>query len=176
MVIRTKNEWKILCELFNNTTYSFHLRELARKTGLNPNTVSSIVMGLEKEGTVLVEMKKHLKEIRLNFDSEKVVSMKRVYNLSRIYDSGLLEFLVKTFSPKFITVLGSYSRGEDVENSDIDIIVDSSDKKQIDLKKFEKILKRKIHLLFYDKSMSNEFFNNLINGVRLYGVIRNERV
>ena len=46
----------------------------------------------------------------------------------------------------------------------------------IDLKKFEKILKRKIHLLFYDKSMSNEFFNNLINGVRLYGVIRNERV
>ena len=176
MNIKTKNETKILKEMFNSPTYSFHLRELSRNVELNPNTVSSIIAGLERGGVVEVKMKKHLKEIKLNFENEKVVFMKRIFNLSMIYDSGLLDYLVKNFSSKSIVVLGSYSRGEDIEKSDIDIVVDTNNKKQVDLGKFEKKLGRKIHLLFYDKKMSSEFFNNLINGVVLYGVIRDERV
>ena len=38
--------------------------------------------------------------------------------------------------------------------------------------KFEKILERKIHLLLLPKKISDEFFNNLINGIVLYGAIR----
>ena len=41
---------KILRELFNKPTYLFHARELARITGLNPNTITNITNKLEKEG------------------------------------------------------------------------------------------------------------------------------
>ena len=67
---------------------------------------------------------------------------------------------------------GAYARGEDREDSDVDIYVDSRVEKEIDLKTFEKELGRKIHLVVRDiKKIPNEFKKNLLNGVILYGVI-----
>ena len=91
----------------------------------------------------------------------------------RIYSSGIIEFLVNKYSPSSISVLGSYSKGEDVEKSDVDIAVITNNKEQADLEKFEKKLNRKVHLLLFEtKKTSEEFFNNLINGIIFYGVLR----
>ena len=38
-------------------------------------------------------------------------------------------------------------QAEDTERSDVDIVIDSLNKELVDLSKFEKILKRRIHLL-----------------------------
>ena len=79
--------------------------------------------------------------------------------------------MISEYSPKFISLIGSYSRGEDIENSDIDIIIDSGKKKVIDLRNFEKKFGRKIHLIIMPQKVSDEFFNNLINGIVVYGVL-----
>lgn len=159
--------------LFEKPTYRFHIREMARLTGLNPNTVISVVKKLANNGLAKTDKKKHIVEIFANVESKEFIWKKRIFNLSEIYRSRIIELIVEKFNPELISVIGSYSRGEDIEKSDIDIVLISQEKKDIDLTKFERLLDRKIHLLVLDyKRMSNEFYTNLINGAVLYGFVR----
>lgn len=167
-----KNTGKVIKKLFEKPRYGFHIRELARMTGLNPNTISNIIKKIEQSGLVETEKKKNIVEIRLNYENKQTNYLKRVYNLKEFYDSGVLEFLIK-FDPRSVVLMGSYSRGEDIEKSDIDIVFVGECDKKINLDKFEKILKKKIHLIIAKtEEMSEEFFNNLINGIVVYGAIR----
>lgn len=171
------NKERVLRTVFTKPTYKFHIRELAELTSLNPNTVISIVDKSVKEGLLVKEKRKHLTEVYLNFENPKAVTAKRLFNLSEIYNSGIVEFLAGFYNPEAISAIGSYSKGEDIEKSDIDIVVISNKKETLDVEKYEKRLSRKIHLLVlnYNK-MSDEFYTNLINGVILYGyIIKNER-
>ena len=70
-------------------------------------------------------------------------------------------------------LFGSASRGEDTEESDIDLFIQAKQSK-IDLSKFGKTLNRKINLLFESdfKTVSPELINNLANGVVLYGYFK----
>src|SRR3989338_10317430 len=50
----------------------------------------------------------------------KFVIEKKLHNIKKLYDSGLVEALVEEYNNSPIIVFGSYSRGEDGETSDID--------------------------------------------------------
>lgn len=69
-------------------------------------------------------------------------------------------------------LFGSYLRGEDIEDSDIDIFVEAK-KQNINLSIFEKKLKRKIQILFNEKfnTYSKELKNNITNGIILKGYL-----
>lgn len=164
---------KLMRIIFENPTYRFHIRELARLTKLNPNTIINISNALEKQGLIKKEKRKHLTEIYANIENKDFIIKKRIFNILQLYNSELVDFLIKKYSPEAISVIGSYSRGEDMEKSDIDIAVISDKKESIDIEKFEKILNRKIHLLALNyKDISDEFYTNLINGIILYGYIK----
>src|SRR3989344_1879118 len=164
---------KILELVFKKPTTRFHVREIARLTGLNPNPVAKIAGNLRKEKLVQIEKKKHVVEIYANAVDESFIKKKRVFNFMKVYESGIVDFLVKIFDPVSVSLMGSFSRGEDVERSDIDIVVVSSKKNErADLEKFEEYFGRNIHLLVIDyKEMSEEFYINFINGFVLYGHI-----
>ncbi len=166
------NEESFLEEVFAKPNYKFHIRELARLTKLNPNTIINIAKNLERQGIIKKINRKHIVEISLNLEDKKTQWRRKLFNLKQVYNSGLTDFLIEKYSPNSISLIGSYSRGEDIENSDIDIVIFSSKKLLLDLSAYEKKLRRKIHLIFPEKSISDEFFNNLINGVVLYGAIR----
>lgn len=161
--------------LFEKPSYKFHLREIARLAGVHPNSAKSAAVKLKKEGIAIVEKKKHITEISADMKNQGFAKKKRVFNFKKIYDSGIIEYLSEKLAPESISVIGSYSKGEDIESSDIDIVVLGSLKKpeNIDISEFEKMLKRKIHLLTASyKEISDEFFTNLINGMLLYGYLR----
>jgi predicted nucleotidyltransferase len=127
----------------------------------------------EKEGIVKKIVKKNKSEVYLNLDNKSTIWKKRMFNLAQIYDSGIVDFLAEKYSPLSISVIGSYSRGEDIEKSDIDIVIITNKKETMYLAKFEKLLHRRIHLIVAKrKDLSEEFFNNLINGIVLYGALR----
>jgi len=67
-----------------------------------------------------------------------------------LYESSLKEYLSEKFPGSLIILFGSYAYGEDTISSDIDIAIIGYKKKEIDLKKFEGFLKRKIRLNFYE--------------------------
>ena len=103
----------------------------------------------------------------INEDFKKI---KMAFNIIKLQESGVLDYLHEKTLPKAIVLYGSYAKGTDRPESDIDLYLDSPEKK-LELAQFEKKLGRKIHLLFKGK-MSPEFKNNLINGLVLKGHLR----
>lgn len=102
-----------------------------------------------------------------NTENENFRKLKRIYNI--FYLSNITESIIKEFRPNAVVVFGSYSKGEDTEDSDIDIFVDSVVKKEIDLEKFEKELGRNIHLHVSEiKKVPDDLRKNIINGIILY--------
>ena len=104
-----------------------------------------------------------------NRDNEKFIFYKRVYNLFSL--EKLKEYLEKTHSPKLAVVFGSYSLGEDIESSDIDLLILTKGKTKIDVKRFEKELKKEINVIVFDNlnKLDNQIRNKVYNGFVICG-------
>ena len=170
MLIET-NKQRLLAYLFENPTRKAHLRELARFTGMSAPSVLRNAEILQKENMAKIE-RGALTMISANAEDKNFIWMKRVYNMYSIYSSGLVDFLQETFDPDAIALFGSFSRGEDIERSDIDIALISGGKASPDLSKFEKKLHRSISLhQFGRKEVSQHFWKSISNGIILEGAL-----
>lgn len=170
-----KNSISIVLEVFfDSPTKEFHARELSRKTSLSIFSVLEAIKKLSKEGIISVHKKGNMKIIKAD-QSVKFIRAKRINNLEKIYNSGLTDYLNETYDkPEAIILFGSYSRGDDIETSDIDIAVITKGHKdhKNSLERFERITSRKISVHEIDiKKVSREFHNNLINGIVLEGAL-----
>ena len=148
-------------------------RSIARFLGVSQPAVMKALPRLEKEEFIKVEQDKESKRwsIELNRDKHKIMQLKRVENLKLIYESGLADFLEKEFAGATIILFGSYSRGEDIINSDIDIAIIGRREKLIDLTEFDKKLERTISINFYlsFKEIHKNLKENIFNGIVLVG-------
>ncbi|MBI4154792.1 nucleotidyltransferase domain-containing protein [Candidatus Woesearchaeota archaeon] len=172
-MLNKSNTNKILSVIFSYPTTKFTIRELARKTGISAPTAMIIVRTLKKEGIVKELRVATASQVSANLESEVYRRKKLVYNLEEIFLSNLIEYLSETYKdPNAIILFGSYSKGYDIEKSDIDIAVITEEKRKLDLDVFEKKLARKIsiHEITLDK-ISEEFKNNLCNGIVLKGAL-----
>ncbi len=172
------NYTKVLEKIFEKPEYHFHIRELAKETKLHPNTIISITNKLEKEGVIKKKSGKVVVEVYCDVESTIYKRRKQLSNLGSLYSSGLIDFLIDFFKmPKAIALMGSFLRGEDFSRSDIDIAIISNNKERPNLGKYEKLLKRSIHLLVFDyKEVSQELLNSLINGFVLYGYLEYDQI
>ena len=152
-----------------------HIREIARRLRISPNSVRKEAALLRKSGIIEQKREGNMIMYRADMESERYRREKTLSNLRGIFGSGIAEFLEEYYNPSAIVLFGSYSRGEDTSKSDIDIAVIVSSQKRPDLRQFEKKLSRRIELsLFARKEVSKEFFNNIINGIVLKGFLKNE--
>ena len=166
------NRFRVLRTFFDYPEKEFHIRELARITKLSPPGIMKIVKSLEKEHLLISKKGNIITSIHAS-KSEKFLQLKRFINLYNIYECGFIEFLIDEFSPNAIVLFGSYAKGDDISTSDVDIFVLAKEK-EIELKRYEIILKRKINILFESdiKTVPKELLNNIINGVVVYGYLK----
>jgi predicted nucleotidyltransferase len=162
--------FRFLCEnVGNEVNQSF----IAKELGVSSTAIAKAINDLEKGKLIVINKDKlmNLNLIKLNRDNSNVVQLKRVENLKAIYESGILEELEENFPGSTIILFGSYSKGEDIVKSDIDIAIVGRKEKQINLSKFEKVLKREIILNFYSsfKEIHKELKESLCNGIVLSG-------
>jgi len=162
----------ILRLFFDYPTKHFQLREICRMLKLGMPSVRNHVKELERQNFV----KKEKRGVYGSYTSSKN-DLFKIYKrndiLLRLHESGLVNFLADKFIPDAIVLFGSASRGEDIESSDVDLLVIAKEK-EVDLKKFEGKLKRKIALHFEEKisGVPKELLNNIINGIVLYGYLK----
>ena len=106
----------------------FSLSEVSKLTKVKKSNIGKILDILYKEELIIITKLKNIWRITANKDNLKFIKMKIVYNLNFIYQSGLVEFLVDYYKhPKAIILFGSFRKGEDNSESDIDIaILDNS--------------------------------------------------
>tara|TARA_B100001971_G_C18152189_1_gene516458 strand:- start:541 stop:1086 length:546 start_codon:yes stop_codon:yes gene_type:complete len=176
---KTINNWKIMELFFNNPNRDFHIRESAKLIAINPMTASKYLDKFVKENLLL--KRKERNNILFSANTENILfkEEKKHYNIIKIMKSGLIKYFEKELNyPKSIILFGSYAKGENIQESDIDIFIMSEIKKKFNLEKFEKILKADMQLFIYSKKEFNEMkkknkelLNNIINGVKLSGFI-----
>ena len=162
---------KVLEIFFDNPSKEFHLRELSRLLKLSMPTIISTTDVLSNEKLITKAKGKVITKVSANRENVDFARHKRLYNLEKIYASGIIDYLSNIYNhPKNIILFGSFSRGDDVESSDIDIAISTNKKLSMNLANYEKILKRdvNIHEINLDK-VSNEFKANLANGIVLEG-------
>ena len=169
----TNLQQEILRILFVKTGESLNQRQIARLLDVSQPAVMKALPYLEKENFTLIRKDKETKRwsVKLNTDNHKIMQLKRVDNIKQIYESGLANLLEKEFAGGTIILFGSYSRGDDTLNSDIDIAIIGRKDKLISLEQFEKILGRKIIINFYNsfKDIHKNLKENLFNGIVLSG-------
>jgi predicted nucleotidyltransferase len=167
------NNYKVMKLFFDNAEEKFHIREIARQTNLSAPGVLKILKKLKKE-TLLISEKENVVENVKASRNEKFFLLKKAYNALSLLESGLVNCLKDEYEePEAIVIFGSYSKGEDTSQSDIDIAVVTKKEAQLDLRQFEKYLRRKISIHEIQISDSEkEFLNNLANGTVVYGFLR----
>ncbi len=153
----------------------FQLREISRKISLAPASVKRYLGELEKERLIVKEKHRiHGYPIYYaNKDNENFIFLKKIDNIIRIEESGLLNYLLDSCMPDTIILFGSASKGEDLKDSDMDLFLLCKEKK-LDLNQYEKKLNRRINLFFSEdfKKLSKELKNNVINGIILKGYLK----
>lgn len=152
----------------------YHLREFARINKISPSTALKYLDFFYKKKILKKKKEHNLSLYKAEDDSEDFRDMKIFWNIKRIKNSGVLDYLEDKFNPKGIVLFGSVAKGLDTKRSDIDIFVMSRVKEQINLEKYEKILKKPIQLFVLDNKAlkaQKELANNIINGVILKGYI-----
>ena len=93
--------------------------------------------------------------------------------LEDLETSGLLREIHDGTVPDCIILYGSAARGEDTEQSDIDLFVQAKAVTVV-LKRYEAALHRQINLFFEEDfaRLTKELKNNILNGVKVQGYVK----
>jgi len=169
----TNLQENILRFLFMQVGKSFNARRLAQQLDVSSPAISKSLLGLKKENFVSIKKDKESKQLRitLNRKNPLIIGLKRAENLRLIYESGLDMYLEEKFPGSTIVLFGSYSTGNDYYNSDIDFAIIGSKSKDVDFRKFEKLLEKEIRVNVYKswKGINKNLKSNILNGVVLEG-------
>ena len=168
---------KIL-NLFLTGSYSkFNVREVARLTKLSPSTASKYLNRLVEKDILKKVAERNYILYSADTESEQFRDLKIYHNIKRIRLSGVIDFIEKEFNyPEAILLFGSFAKGENRKESDVDLFILSESEQRLELEPFEKKLEAKIQILLYTrrdvekmKKSNKELLNNIINGITLSG-------
>ena len=166
MILQKCSLWNVAVIFFIEPTKVHYIKEISKRISLAPTSVKKHILELVKEGFIEKTDKEIFKGYLAKRDNQEFIFNKKISNLISLNSSGLIDFL-KEHYPKSIILFGSYNKGEDIETSDIDIFIDSK-KFKPNLEKFEKILKRNIHLIFREEA-EKSLLESINQGTILFG-------
>lgn len=171
-MITEDNTLRVMRLFFEGPEKQFHIRQIARLTGISSTGIIKIVKKLKAQGILKSRKERMVEAVEADFEG-RFPHLKRAYNLISLYDCGLVKALRDFFEePKTIILFGSYAEGADISRSDIDIAIITQKDELPNMEKFEKRLHRRIKLitLTLDKAAA-EFKNSLANGIVLSGYL-----
>src|SRR3989338_2551057 len=176
-----KSSMQLVAEFFYRFPNREHtLKDVSDYIEIAHTSVKQNIQKLVKMGWIQQKIEKKGKRkfpiYKANKNDKLFIQYKKLYNLQSIIESGIIQYIEEKLIPKCVVVFDSYQRGEDTEESDADLFVESK-KSNLQLKLFEKKIGRKIELHFNENFISypKELKNNIINGTVLYGFLEGFR-
>jgi len=159
--------WNRIIELFYEySNESFSVREIAKMSKIPSSTAQRYLETLKKVGVI---GEGNRPKINSFFKFKK-----SSFLIEKIHSSGLLDYLIVDLKPSCVVLFGSARKGEYDKDSDIDLFVESTSKKDVDLKIYEKRIGHNVHLFVNEdiKKLPEDLLNNVINGIKLMGYIK----
>ena len=170
---------KVLYWFFDFPNREMSLNDLSEEVGISKTTANRIVSQLEEIGFLKKEVLGRIWRIKCNPQHPYNLSLKVPYHLGQIYLSGLLDATFKqTPNPRAVILFGSYRKGDDTEQSDIDIAVEVLGNEEMKIKElgiieqlgFRKKVKVNLHIFSRNK-VDRNLFANIANGIILTGFL-----
>ena len=170
---------KVLEVLFKLPEKEFSLTDLAEAASVSKANIGEILKEFHKIGFIQIIKFSNLWRIKANRTNRNFLKSKLVYNLDIIFQSGIIDTIKECFNnPKSIVLFGSFSKGEDISTSDIDIAVESDDFKEYQVIPPSSIgaegksIKERLQIhKFNRKNVDINVFNSIANGIVLWGFL-----
>jgi predicted nucleotidyltransferase len=149
------------------------MRELSRKVGLTHPALLNHLRALVADSLLVRREEGLYPTYEGNMSSEMFRLLKSDDMVHRLYSERLVDRIEESIRPDCIVLFGSAARGEDTEESDIDLFVQARER-QLDLGEYEESLGRKVHVLFEPnmRRLGPELLNNIANGRVLSGYLK----
>ena len=170
---------KVLLWFFAFPSQQVGLSDLAEAVAISKTTAKRVVTQLVESGFLHKEELGKLWRISCNSAHIYNYSAKIAYNLNLVYESGILA-KVHELIPNWrcIILFGSYRKGDDAENSDIDIAVEVLNNQELRIVElgvipqlgFRKKVVVNMHL-FSRNRIDLNLFANIANGIVLEGFL-----
>ena len=172
-MLENNNKYNLLKIFLDNPTESFRLRELSRMSKISPPSVINYLKEFIKQKLVNKYEKRGIPFYKAERDNKDFKEYKKLSILFELNKSRIIDYLWDKLSPDVIVLFGSFSKGESIENSDIDLFVQASERK-INLSNYEKNFGREINLFLEENfsRLSKELKNNILNGIILRGYLK----
>lgn len=116
-----KTEFKLLEVFLKNPTKEFYETEVRKMSGLSLGSANKHMKELTKENLVLFNRKGKMNFYKLNRDSQTVKQIKKTYSLTSDLVRELAVAAKKLNTKMYL--FGSVARGEDIEDSDWDLLM-----------------------------------------------------
>ena len=161
-----------LTPFFEDCYSRINVSEYSRIIKISPPTASKLLSEYNRLGLLSVNKDRNYLFYFATKDNKDFIDLSRIYWRNEL--SEVIDQLNKDLLSHTIILFGSLAKAEVNINSDIDLCI-IAHKKEIDIKKFEKKLKRKIQIFFFNSinEINNpELKNNIINGYVLNGRIK----
>jgi|SRR3989344_400073 len=170
---------KVLLWFFSYPNKEISLNDLSQTLKISKTTANRITTELTKIDFLNIEVLGRIWRISCNKYHIYNYSKKIGYNLTNIYESGILDLIHKQIpNSRAITLFGSYRKGDDDERSDIDIAVEvlgDEEPKIINIGVLNKIGYRngiKINVYVFSRNKIDlNLFANIANGIGLEGFL-----
>ena len=144
-------------------------RKIAQYLNVSPTAIGKALPKLKNHLKIVKDDTMNLNLVELNRENPKIIHFKKVENLKLLYEVGLDQKLREIYPGCTIVLIGSFARGEDLFNSDIDIIVIGTKKKSKIFPSLEKEVRVSTFNSF--KEIHKELRENVCNGIILSGGI-----
>ena len=164
---------QVLEQLFQSQGSVLSQKQIAQNIGFSEMAVKKALVPLVEQSFVLLHKSENRTAIRINSENEFIMGLKRYWNILKVYSSGLESYLKDSSPGATIILFGSFARGDDIYNSDIDIAIIGMEKKDIPVSQFEKFFQKDIHISFFKnfREIHKNLKENLCNGIVLSGAI-----
>ncbi len=172
-MIQNYSRYKILEVFFREPRKIFLIREISRRIRRSQPSIRLHLDHLVKDGLIVRSEGEIYAGFKANRENEIYKLLKQQNTVLTLHQSGCIKLLSDTLMPQAIVLFGSAAKGEDIDGSDIDLFIEGEEE-ELDLSRFEKIINRKISLLFERefRPLSKELKNNIVNGIKLQGFLR----
>lgn len=180
-------DFKILGLFLANPNTPYHVKEVSRKLGVSPASVSYAMKYFESTGYLIKEEKGLAHIYHLNKEHPAMVALKKAYGIALIQSAGPVEAFLQA-DPNIVSfaLYGSYADGTFDEHSDIEFVAvaPSAIDKFSNTKKFSEVrktieekLKRPVAIFVATlsiwsamKSANDPMYNKIIdNHILIYG-------
>jgi len=171
-----ESSYRLARLIFNYPNTLFYIRKMAKETGLSTTGVEGALQEFQEHHLITVQSTNLTKNIQADLNSDAFRFYKRIFNLYQLH--SLLEAIKRPFQPKAIVIFGSFAKGEDIEESDVDILIITNRKDEGSLSKIIKITEKELnrtialHILESLDESEPEFRNAVANGIVVYGYLK----